>query len=153
MMLFASVHSKKNKKNGTVIDLENQPSREDIMQFEQSRNQLMSVSAQKQQFRAQSITLEKALEELGKTTEKKVYKAVGNILILSDTQEAKKELQETKETLDLRIKTLQKQEDVLVQKLNKLRHQIEGTSETEEANSGEKTVLSKKEKTSEKKRG
>jgi len=112
------------------------------MQFEQSRNQLLNVSGQKQQFQTQSLTLEKALEELEKTTEKKVYKAVGNILILSDTQETKKELEETKETLDLRIKTLQKQEDVLVQKLNKIRAQIEGTaSETE--TEGEKTVMKK----------
>lgn len=120
-----------------------QPSREEIMQFEQSRNQLMSISSQKQQFQAQSLTMEKALEELDKTSEKKVFKAVGNILILSDTQETKKELKETKETLDLRIKTLQKQEDVLVQKLNKLRAQIEGTPEISEESQGEKTSIKK----------
>ncbi len=120
-----------------------QPSREEIMQFEQSRNQLLNVSSQKQQFQTQSLTLEKALEELEKTAEKKVYKAVGNILILSDTQETKKELEETKETLDLRIKTLQKQEDVLVQKLNKIRAQIEGTPATEEESSSDKTAIKK----------
>lgn len=118
-----------------------QPSREEIMQFEQSRNQLMGVSNQKQQFLAQSATLEKALEELEKTNEKKVYKAVGNILILADTQETKKELKEAKEIVDLRIKTLQKQEDVLVQKLNKLRAQIEGKPIEED--STEKTEVKK----------
>ena len=100
--------------------------REELVQFEQSRNQLMSVSGQKQQFQLQAGAIQKALEELDKTSETKVYKAVGNILILSDVSQTKKELQESKETLDLRIKTLQKQEDILVQKLNQLRARIEG---------------------------
>lgn len=103
-----------------------QPSREDILQFEQTRSQLLGVSGQKQQLLVQSSTMEKALEELGKTSEKKVFKAVGNILIASDVSETKQELKDTKETIELRIKTLQKQEDVLVQKLNKLRAHIEG---------------------------
>ena len=113
-----------------MIQLTNQPSREEILQFEQSRQQLLGVSGQKQQLQTQSVTLIKALEELEKTKEKKVYKAVGNILILSDTQETKKELEQLKETVDLRVKTLQKQEDVLIQKLNKLRSTLEGTAPT-----------------------
>ncbi|MBU0636229.1 prefoldin subunit [Candidatus Micrarchaeota archaeon] len=109
-----------------------QPSQEDLMQFEQSRNQLMGVSGQKQQLQAQTNLLGKSLEELDKTTEKKVYKAVGNILILSDVIQTKKELKETKESIDLRVKTLQKQEDILVQKLNKIRAKIQGKPAEEE---------------------
>ena len=109
-----------------------QPSREDLMQFEQSRNQLMGISGQKQQLQTQAMVLGKSLEELDKTTEKKVYKAVGNILILSDVAPTKKELKETKENLDLRVKTLQKQEDALIQKLNHLRSRIQGKPAEEE---------------------
>lgn len=117
-----------------------QPNREDIALFEQSRNQLMNVSGQKQQFQLQATAMQKALEELAKTSEKKVYKAVGNILILSDVSQTKKELEETKETLDLRVKTLQKQEDALVSKLNSLRAKIEGITPTD----GEETKLETK---------
>lgn len=117
--------------------MEKQPSREDIMQFEQTRGQLMTVSGQKQQLSNQAALLGKSIEELGKTSEKKVYKAVGNILILSDTAATKKELSETKENLDLRVKTLQKQEDVLVQKLNRLKAQIEGKPLDETENEAE----------------
>ncbi len=106
-----------------------QPTQQDIMEFERNRAQLMTISAQKQQLQVQSGIVQKSIDELDKTSEKKVYKAVGNILILSDVSETKKELQETKESMDLRIKTLQKQEDAALNKLNALRHKIEGTPE------------------------
>ena len=96
-----------------------------INEFERNRIQLMNVSAQKQQLQFQSNTLQASLDELKKTKEKKVYKAVGNILILSDTKNVQKELREQKDSADLRVKTLQKQEDALIEKLNKLKSQIE----------------------------
>lgn len=101
---------------------------ESIVEFEKNRNQLMSLSTQKQQLQMQLSVLEKSLEELGKTSEKKVYKAVGAILLLSDVDEVKKDLSSQKETTDLRIKSFQKQEDVLMEKLNKLKHSIESAS-------------------------
>jgi prefoldin beta subunit len=95
------------------------------MEFERNRNQLMNVSAQKQQLQMQGGALANALEELEKTKEKKVFKAVGNILIQTDVSSTKKEMQEKKESVELRVKTLQKQEDSLVNKLNKLKSEIE----------------------------
>ena len=104
-----------------------------LMEFERNRSQLMNVSAQKQQLQVQSMTLKQALEELGKTKEKKVYKAVGNILIQSDTSVVKKELSEKQKSVELRLKTVQKQEDSLINKLNKLKSEIESDSNPEEA--------------------
>jgi len=95
------------------------------MEFERNRSQLMNVSAQKQQLQMQHTALANSVEELSKTKEKKVYKAVGNILVQAETADAKKELQEKKESVELRIKTLQKQEDSLVNRLNKLKSEIE----------------------------
>lgn len=96
-----------------------------VAEFERSRAQLFNVSAQKQQLQLQSMTMRQALDELGKTKEKKVFKAVGNILIQADTEKVKKELEEKKESVDLRLKTLQKQEDSLVNRLNKLKSELE----------------------------
>ncbi len=98
---------------------------EKINEFERSRVQLMNISAQRQQLQMQSNSMQASLDELQKTKEKKVYKAVGNILILSDAKKVQKELKEQKDATDLRIKTLQKQEDALIDKLNKLKSQIE----------------------------
>ncbi|MDO8624773.1 MAG: prefoldin subunit [Candidatus Diapherotrites archaeon] len=110
-------------------DIEKQKS---VAEFSRTRDQLISISTQKQQYVMQSATLRMSIDELEKTSEKKVHKAVGNILVLVDTVTAKKELEEQKETTDLRIKTMQKQEDAMVQKLNKLKSSIEGKSDEEE---------------------
>ena len=107
---------------------DNEQLQQDVLEFERSRQQLIGISSQKQQMQFQSTTMGKALEALEKTKEKKVYKAVGNILLLSDVTDVSKELKEQKEVVDLRVKTLQKQEDSTVQKLNKLRAKIEGTT-------------------------
>lgn len=112
-----------------------------VAEFERSRTQLLNISAQKQQLQIQSLTLKQALDELAKTKEKKVYKAVGNILIQSETTKVKKELQEKKESVDLRLKTLQKQEDSLVNRLNKIKSELE---------TGQKAETEAKEKESKK---
>lgn len=109
-----------------------------LVEFEKNRNQLMNVSSQKQQLQMTVATLAKAIEELGKTSEKKVYQAVGNIMILKDAKEVKKDLTEQKESMDLRVKTLQKQEDALIDKLNKLKAEIEGAQKGLQA-AGEST--------------
>ncbi|MFH1255708.1 MAG: prefoldin subunit [Candidatus Diapherotrites archaeon] len=99
-----------------------------IQDFERNRVQLMNVSSQKQQLQMQSQGLNASLEELGKTAEKKVFKAVGPIMLLTDAKEVEKQIKEQKESVDLRVKTLQKQEDALVDKLNKLKASIEGSA-------------------------
>lgn len=108
--------------------MEKQEIQQKLMDFERNRVQLVNISNQKQQLQFQNNTLKKAVEELGKTKEKKVYKAIGNILILSDVEDVKKEISEQAESLELRVKTLQKQEDALMEKLNKLKTEIESAT-------------------------
>ena len=96
-----------------------------IQEFERSRVQLAGVEGQVQNLRIQSKVIEEALKELGESKEDKVYKAVGNILILSDAKKVESELKEQKETVDLRFKTVKKQEETMLDKLNKLKVEIE----------------------------
>lgn len=100
-----------------------------VVDFRKSREQLMMISGQKQQIQAQAFAISEALKELKDTKEKKVYKAVGNILILKDVDLVKKELDEVSEKFSLRVTTLQKQEDALLERLNKLRAEIEGEAQ------------------------
>lgn len=102
-----------------------------LLEFEKSRQQLASVSAQKQQLQLQGQAIQQAIEELGKTKEKKVFKAVGNILFPSETSKAKEELEDKKESVDLRLKAVQKQEESLVNRLNKLKSQLEKAQQEE----------------------
>ncbi|MEM0359975.1 MAG: prefoldin subunit beta [Candidatus Diapherotrites archaeon] len=96
-----------------------------VNEFRAGRQQLLNVSAQKQQFQLQASAVQSALNEIRETKPKTVFKAVGNILIEKDAKTVEKELLEAKETLDLRIDTLQKQEDSLVNRLNKIKASIE----------------------------
>ncbi|MBN2126808.1 MAG: prefoldin subunit [Candidatus Diapherotrites archaeon] len=102
-----------------------------VQEFEKGRAQLMNVSAQKQQLTFQSQSLELTLTELEKSKEKKVLKAVGSILISVDKDEAQKEIKKQKDSADLKLKTIAKQEEVLVNKLNKLKTEIEGKTKKE----------------------
>lgn len=108
-----------------------------IAEFEKTRTQLMSISSQKNQLQAQSESLAKSVEELKATKEEKVYKAAGNIMILTDAKKALKDVEDQKESVDLRFKTIEKQETNLIDKLNKLKMEIEKQSSKGQATSVE----------------
>ena len=90
-----------------------------LQMFEQS---LQNFLAQKQQFQVQFVEVESALGELDGTD--KAYKIVGNIMVESDKNELKADLQSKKEMLELRIKTMEKQETQIREKASKLQSEI-----------------------------
>ena len=90
-----------------------------LQMYEQS---LQSFLGQKQQFQVQLVEVESALSELDNT--EKAYKIVGNIMVETDKNELKAELQSKKEMLELRIKTMEKQELQVREKASKLQSEI-----------------------------
>ena len=90
-----------------------------LQMFEQS---LQNFLGQKQQFQIQLVEVESALNELNNT--EKAYKIVGNIMVESDKNELKAELQSKKEMLELRIKTMERQETQVREKASKLQSDI-----------------------------
>lgn len=87
--------------------------------FEQS---LQNVLIQKQQFQSQLVEIESALKEIG--TAKEVYKIVGNIMVDSKKEDLKKDLASKKEIIELRIKTLEKQEKNIKEKATKMQSEV-----------------------------
>lgn len=70
--------------------------------------------------------VEHAAEEVAKLdVNAEVYKSVGSILVKSEKVKVEEELKERKETLDLRIKTLQRQEERLQNRLKEMQAQIQ----------------------------
>ena len=90
-----------------------------LQMFEQS---LQSFLGQKQQFQMQLVEIESALGEL-ETTEK-AYKIVGNIMVEADKAELRADLQSKKEILELRIKSMEKQETQVREKASQLQSEI-----------------------------
>lgn len=82
---------------------------EKITKLQMMEQNLQNLLLQRQQFSSQAIEVESALKEL-ETTEP-VYKLVGSILVKTEPAVLKQELTAKKELVELRIKSLEKQEN------------------------------------------
>ena len=96
-----------------------------ILDFERNRQLLANISAQKQQVSLQLEVSNASLAELAKVKDKTVYKIVGNVLFPKEVAEMEKELTERKESLSLRLKTIEKQEENFLKKLNSIKSKLE----------------------------
>ena len=97
---------------------------EKIQQLTMLEQNLQNITVQKQNFQIQLLEIESALKELEGT--KEAFKIVANIMIKGDKPELKKELEEKKETIELRISSFEKQEAKLKQKASALQDEVLG---------------------------
>ena len=110
-----------------------------LMELQTIQAQLQNIAIQKETFTIQNIEIDKALEELEKTDDNEdVFKAVGPILIKTKKADMVKELNEKKETAEVRLKSLDKQEAELQEKIQegqqKLQELLAPKPEKEENN-------------------
>jgi prefoldin beta subunit len=86
-----------------------------IMQFQQIQQQIQVIAQQKYQIEMQVTEIDKTIEELGKLKKgAEIYRSVGSILVRNDDREGLvKELEDKKETLGIRLKTMGNQEKTL----------------------------------------
>jgi prefoldin beta subunit len=94
---------------------------EKIQQLTMIEQTMQQYLQQKQQIQAQLMEFESALEELGKT--EKAYKIVGNIMVSTEKNVLKKDLEEKKNIFDVRLKAVEAQENNLKEKAKKLREE------------------------------
>jgi len=95
-----------------------------VMQFQTYQQQLQSIMIQKETLKFQNLDIEKSLEELNLTKEKNAYKITGTVMISKPVEEIKKELNENKEALEIRIKSLEKTEEKITAKLKELQPKL-----------------------------
>ena len=96
---------------------------EKIQELQLLQQRLSMFAAQKQQLQLQLAEIENALSELGKA-KPPAYKLIGEILVEKPLDEMKKELQDKKEEINLRIKTLESQESKSREKAQALQTEI-----------------------------
>jgi prefoldin beta subunit len=98
-----------------------------LAQFEQLRQQLQLVSNQRVNLEARVKELESTLEELesiGDSTQ--IYRGVGSLFVKADTkEEVVEKLKEEKETAEVRVKTVTKQEEQLKERYNDLQQELQ----------------------------
>ena len=102
-------------------------SEERIQQLTLLEQNLQNTALQKQNFHLQLLEVEAAMKELEQSSE--AYKIVANIMVKGDKAELKKELSEKKEMLDLRIKSLEKQETKLRERASEIQQEVLGRIE------------------------
>ncbi len=91
-----------------------------LKQLQQFQQQLEMVMQQRLQVDIRLRDTENALEELNKIDEgTPVYKGVGNLIIRADKEKLIKELSEEKESLEIRRKSLEGQENRIKEKIEK----------------------------------
>jgi len=103
---------------------------EKINQLQILEQNLQQLLSQKQQFQGQLVEIESALEELGKTED--AYKIVGNIMVKMPKPDLEKELNDKKEKVDIRMKSIEKQEKAIKTKAESLRKEVMDEMEKEE---------------------
>ena len=109
-----------------------------LAQFEQLRQQLQMVMTQRLQIESQVREIETALEEIGNIADDTpIYKNVGSLMVKAeDKKEVEKDLTEQKETLDVRVKTLERQENQLKERYQSLQKDLTEAAQRMEGRSG-----------------
>ncbi|MBI4438563.1 prefoldin subunit beta [Candidatus Woesearchaeota archaeon] len=97
---------------------------EKIQQLQMYEQNLQNFILQKQALQMQLVEIETALAELAKT--KTAYRIIGNIMIDSEKTDLQKELESKKETSDLRIKAIERQEKIIRDKAVSLQNEVLG---------------------------
>ena len=97
-----------------------------IAQFQQLQQQLQVLATQRLQLEAKLRETGGTLEELGKVgSATPVYRSTGSLLIrVEDRVALRKELEEQKETLEIRVNTIKKQEKSLGERYEQLQAKL-----------------------------
>ena len=95
---------------------------EKITQLQNLEQNINTLIAQKQQYQSQNMEIENALSQIDST--EKVFRIIGSIMVASTKEDVKKDLGEKKEIVDLRLKTIDKQEEKLRAKATELQQDV-----------------------------
>lgn len=96
-----------------------------LAQLQQIQQQAQAIAVQKNQVEINIKETELALEELGKLdTDAVVYRAIGDLLIKTERDKTTEALKEKKDTLDLRMQTLARQEERAQKRFQQLQEQL-----------------------------
>ncbi len=96
-----------------------------LAQLQQIQQQAQAIAAQKNQVEINLKETDLALEELEKIdADAVVYRAIGDLMIKTERDRTKESLKEKKDTLDLRMQTLARQEERAQKRFQQLQEQL-----------------------------
>ena len=96
---------------------------EKIQEMQILEQNIQNILLQKQSFQMELSETNAALKEIEKADDE-VFKIIGQLMIKTEKSKIKKELEDKKKILDLKIKTMDKQEALLSDKIEKIRQEL-----------------------------
>ena len=98
-----------------------------LMKLQQLQEQLSAIRAQRQSVELELREVSRVLDEIKELPEEEeVYESIGHILVKRKKDDVQKKLDERREILELRLKTLTKQEANIATQIEDLRRKIAG---------------------------
>lgn len=98
-----------------------------VNEFQVLQGQLQMIMSQRQQSRAQNDELNDALKKLENVTGK-IYRFSGTLYLESTKEDAKKDIEEKLELIQVRDTAFSKQEDRLKKRLEELKNDIQAAA-------------------------
>ncbi len=103
---------------------------EKVGELSQIEQNLQGFLQQRQKFQSELLEIESALKELKGTDES--YKIIGNVMVKIEQDELIKELKSKQEILNIRVKSIEKQEDKIKENQKSLQKEVLAQIENEE---------------------
>ena len=97
---------------------------QELFQLQMIEQSLQSIMMQKQAFQMELAEVDNAVSELKKLKNEEVFKIIGTLMIKSSKADLLPEMEKKQGMLNIRMKTLEKQESELKEKLLKNREEI-----------------------------
>ena len=94
-----------------------------IQEMQILEQNIQNLFLQKQSFQIELSETQSALKEI-ENSEDEIFKMVGQLMIKSNKAKVKEELLNKEKFLDIRIKSIEKQENYLTEKIEKIREEI-----------------------------
>lgn len=94
-----------------------------IQEFQILDQNLQNISMQKKTFEMERNETNSALDEI-KSSGEDVFKIIGQLFIKTEKEKISKELEEKKKLIELRIKSLERQEKDLIEKIESIREEV-----------------------------
>ncbi len=97
--------------------------KEKITQLQMIEQRMQSTLHQKQQVQASILEIDSAVSELEKNEES--YKIIGTVMVKTDSKILKKELEDRKEVLNIRLKSINKQEKKIGEQAESIQKEVQ----------------------------
>ncbi len=99
---------------------------EEIQEMQILDQNLHTLVLQKQAFEMELLETKSALQEIEKSPE--IYRMIGELMIKSDREKVKEGLLNKEKIISMRIKSIEKQEDVFSRRLDELRRKLQNNA-------------------------